>query len=121
VHAGGQRLLGRLHHGAKHPSLYRVHEGPTPEKRTTLQNYLRKALGWDSRWVKSRKPAVPGHRAGHPRSTGCDPQIHTMLLRSMQQAIYTPSNSGHFGSGLRGLHPLHQPHSPLPGSCWFTA
>ena len=29
---------------AKHPSLYRVHEGPTPEKRTLLQNYL-KALG----------------------------------------------------------------------------
>ena len=24
-------------------------------------------------------------------------QIHTMLLRSMSQAIYTPSNSGHFG------------------------
>jgi ribonuclease R len=24
-------------------------------------------------------------------------QIHTMLLRSMQQAIYTPINSGHFG------------------------
>jgi ribonuclease R len=24
-------------------------------------------------------------------------QIHTMLLRSMQQAIYTPTNSGHFG------------------------
>ena len=24
-------------------------------------------------------------------------QIHTMLLRSMQQAIYTPNNSGHFG------------------------
>jgi len=24
-------------------------------------------------------------------------QIHTMLLRSMQQAIYTPVNSGHFG------------------------
>jgi ribonuclease R len=24
-------------------------------------------------------------------------QIHSMLLRSMQQAIYTPTNSGHFG------------------------
>ena len=24
-------------------------------------------------------------------------QIHAMLLRSMQQAIYTPINSGHFG------------------------
>jgi ribonuclease R len=29
---------------ASHPALYRVHEGPTPEKRVTLQNYLR-ALG----------------------------------------------------------------------------
>jgi ribonuclease R len=29
---------------AKHPALYRVHEGPTPEKKVTLQNYL-KALG----------------------------------------------------------------------------
>ena len=29
---------------SKHPSLYRVHEGPTPEKKTLLQNYLR-ALG----------------------------------------------------------------------------
>src|SRR4029079_14855013 len=25
----------------EHPGVYRVHEGPTPEKRTTLQNYLR--------------------------------------------------------------------------------
>jgi ribonuclease R len=24
-------------------------------------------------------------------------QIHTMLLRSMQQAIYTATNAGHFG------------------------
>ena len=29
---------------AKHPSLFRVHEGPTPEKRQLLRNYL-KALG----------------------------------------------------------------------------
>jgi len=29
---------------AGHPALYRVHEGPTPEKRLLLQNYLR-ALG----------------------------------------------------------------------------
>ncbi|MDE2300162.1 MAG: RNB domain-containing ribonuclease, partial [Burkholderiales bacterium] len=26
--------------GAEHPSLYRVHEGPTPEKRLALQSYL---------------------------------------------------------------------------------
>ena len=29
---------------AEHPALFRVHEGPTPERRVTLQNYL-KALG----------------------------------------------------------------------------
>ena len=29
---------------AKHPALFRVHEGPTPEKKVLLQNYL-KALG----------------------------------------------------------------------------
>jgi ribonuclease R len=29
-------------------------------------------------------------------------QIHTMLLRSMQQAIYTPFNSGHFGLAFEG-------------------
>jgi ribonuclease R len=31
--AGGQRLLGRLHPESKHPGLFRVHEGPTPEKK----------------------------------------------------------------------------------------
>jgi ribonuclease R len=79
-----------------HPALYRVHEGPTPEKRTTLQNYLR-ALGLG--FSVSDDPS-PGELQAISEATRERPdvaQIHSMLLRSMQQAIYTPSNSGHFG------------------------
>ncbi|MEY5100390.1 MAG: hypothetical protein RJA36_3109 [Pseudomonadota bacterium] len=81
---------------AKHPGLFRVHEGPTPEKIEVLRQYL-KAL------------AVPYQVSDQPQpmefqqiaaATGERPdaqQIHQMLLRSMSQAIYSPSNEGHFG------------------------
>ena len=81
---------------AKHPSLYRVHEGPTPEKRETLKNYL-KALGLGLSLGEDPRPgdfqAIAQATKDRPDAT----QIHTMLLRSMQQAVYTPVNSGHFG------------------------
>jgi ribonuclease R len=81
---------------AKHPALYRVHEGPTPEKKVTLQNYL-KALGLGLAVSDDPKPrefqAIADATKDRPDSL----QIHTMLLRSMQQAIYTATNSGHFG------------------------
>jgi ribonuclease R len=84
-----------IQHG-KHSSLYRVHEGPTPEKRTTLQNYLR-SLGLG---LSVSEEPTPGEFQAIAQATKDRPdalQIHTMLLRSMQQAIYTPTNSGHFG------------------------
>ncbi|HWH82222.1 MAG TPA: ribonuclease R [Burkholderiaceae bacterium] len=81
---------------AKHPSLYRVHEGPTPEKKVLLQNFLR-ALGLGLSIGDDPKPgefqAIAAATKDRPDAT----QIHTMLLRSMQQAIYTGINSGHFG------------------------
>ena len=81
---------------AEHPSLYRVHEGPTPEKRLTLQNYL-KALGLGLSIPDDPKPADFQALALATRDRPDAAQIHSMLLRSMQQAIYTPANSGHFG------------------------
>ncbi|MEO6409075.1 MAG: ribonuclease R [Burkholderiaceae bacterium] len=81
---------------AKHPSLYRVHEGPTPEKRTLLQNYL-KALGLGLSISDDPKPAEFQAIAAATKDRVDAQQIHTMLLRSMQQAIYTGTNSGHFG------------------------
>ncbi|UXH80955.1 ribonuclease R [Roseateles amylovorans] len=82
--------------GGKHASLYRVHEGPTPEKRTSLQAYLR-ALGIG---MGISDDPTPGEFQAIAQSTKDRPdatQIHAMLLRSMQQAIYTPMNAGHFG------------------------
>ena len=82
--------------GGKHHSLYRVHEGPTPEKRTALQAYLR-ALGIGMGLSDDPSPgeyqAIAHATKDRPDAT----QIHTMLLRSMQQAIYTGANAGHFG------------------------
>ena len=81
---------------SKHPGLYRVHEGPTPEKVELLRNYL-KAIGVGQ--TVSEDPA-PGEFQRVALATKERPdalQIHSMLLRSMSQAIYTPINSGHFG------------------------
>ncbi|MBL8305940.1 MAG: ribonuclease R [Rubrivivax sp.] len=82
--------------GAEHPCLYRVHEGPTPEKRIALQATLR-ALGIGVSLSDDPTPmeiqAISQAVAERPDAA----QIHTLLLRSMQQAIYTVHNSGHFG------------------------
>jgi ribonuclease R len=81
---------------ANHPALFRVHEGPTPEKRTALQAYLR-ALGLGLSLSDDPRPAEFQAIAQATRDRVDTAQIHAMLLRSMQQAIYTGTNSGHFG------------------------
>jgi ribonuclease R len=81
---------------ADHPALFRVHEGPTPEKRTTLQSYL-KSLGLGLGLSEDPAPAEFQSIAKATQDRPDAVQIHMMLLRSMQQAIYTPANSGHFG------------------------
>ncbi len=80
----------------KHTGLFRVHEGPTPEKLEVLRNYL-KAMGVNQGVSDAPHPRefqqIAQATADRPESQ----QIHTMLLRSMSQAIYTPINQGHFG------------------------
>ncbi len=80
----------------KHTGLFRVHEGPTPEKQEILRNYL-KAMGVSQTIGDNPKPADFQKIAAATKDRPESQQIHTMLLRSMQQAIYTPVNSGHFG------------------------
>jgi ribonuclease R len=82
--------------GLSHAALYRVHEGPTAEKRLTLQNYLR-ALGLGLHLSDAPTPKEMAALAEATAGRADAPQIHMMLLRSMQQAIYTVHNSGHFG------------------------
>ncbi|MDP3760085.1 MAG: ribonuclease R [Ramlibacter sp.] len=81
---------------SKHPGLFRVHEGPTPEKKDLLRNYL-KAIGVPLTITENPLPAEFQRIAEATKERPDAQQIHTMLLRSMSQAIYTPINSGHFG------------------------
>ena len=83
----------------KLPTLYRVHEGPTAEKLTALREFLGELglkLGGGDRpeahdYAKLLK-AIKGRPDAH--------LIQTVMLRSLSQAVYTPSNHGHFGLAL---------------------
>lgn len=80
----------------RQPGLYRVHEGPTPEKQEILRAYL-KALGLGLSISDDPQPDEFQQIAEATKDRPDAEQIHMMLLRSMSQAIYTPVNSGHFG------------------------
>ncbi len=80
----------------RQPGLYRVHEGPTPEKQEILRAYL-KALGLGLSISDDPRPQEFQQIAEATKDRSDAEQIHMMLLRSMSQAIYTPVNSGHFG------------------------
>lgn len=78
------------------PCLYRVHEGPTPEKLEGLRSFLKEfGLG------------LAGGDDPHAKDYGVllekikqRPDMHllqTVMLRSLRQAMYSPDNVGHFG------------------------
>ncbi len=83
-------------HRNEHPGLYRVHEGPTPEKLVKLRTFL-KSLGLGLGGGDDPSPLDYARLTEPVRARPDASLIQTMMLRSMQQAIYTPDNSGHFG------------------------
>lgn len=89
------QTLGRRNH----PCLYRVHDQPSPAKLEALRQFL-EPLGY-----RLAKGQVPQPRAftqilaqaeGRPEAE----TVNQMILRSQAQAIYSPSNIGHFGLAL---------------------
>jgi ribonuclease R len=81
------------------PSLYRVHDGPNPEKIDELALLLG-GYGFKLPPLGKIEPAhfsrILGQVAGRPEAE----LIETMLLRSMRKALYQPKNTGHFGLAL---------------------
>jgi ribonuclease R len=80
----------------EHPALYRIHEGPTPEKLEALRTFMGEfgfgVGGGDDPHAKDYGKLLSLIK-GRP-----DEQLlQTVLLRSMQQAVYSPDNVGHFG------------------------
>lgn len=79
-----------------HPLLYRIHEGPTPERLTKLRDFLAtfgfQLGGGDnpSALDYARLLTQIGQRPDRQL-------LQTVMLRSLRQAIYSPDNVGHFG------------------------
>ena len=80
----------------KHTALFRNHLGPTPEKLATL----REQLGLLGLHLGGGDKPTPKDYATLAEKIADRPDqelLQVMLLRSMQQAAYEPSNEGHFG------------------------
>ncbi|WP_066804171.1 ribonuclease R [Moraxella oblonga] len=77
------------------PALYRNHDKPSDEKSAKLSEYL-KSFGLA---FPSENPTHSDYQRVIKATEGrADTQnIHSMLLRSMMQANYSPDNIGHFG------------------------
>lgn len=80
----------------KHMALYRNHAYPTPEKLATLREQLA-LLGLSLGGGDDPKPKHYGELAEKIADRPDRELLQTMLLRSMQQAMYKPENEGHFG------------------------
>jgi ribonuclease R len=79
-----------------HPTLYRIHEGPTEKNLGKLRAFLGEfglALGGGDDPVAKDYAALLEKTRLRP-----DAQLlQTVMLRSLRQAIYSPDNVGHFG------------------------
>jgi ribonuclease R len=80
----------------KHPGVYRIHAGPTKEKLNQVRTFLKQVGlhlgGGDTPSASDYAELMPKIKA-RPDAL----LLQTMLLRSMQQAVYSPDNIGHFG------------------------
>ncbi|MEN9765624.1 MAG: hypothetical protein RL397_1579 [Pseudomonadota bacterium] len=83
-------------HRSSHPGLFRVHEGPTPERLKSLREFLR-MQGLRLEGQDDPQPADYARLAKEIKARPDARLLQTLLLRSMQQAIYSPDNVGHFG------------------------
>ncbi len=81
---------------SEHPSLYRVHEGPTPERLVKLRDFLGtfgfQLGGGDEPKAKDYAKLLETIGQRPDRQL-----LQTVMLRSLRQAIYSPDNVGHFG------------------------
>lgn len=77
-------------------TLYRIHESPTPEKIDILRNFLKE---FGIQLGGKNKPSAQDYAQTLLKIQGRpDAQLlQTVMLRSLQQAIYSPDLAGHFG------------------------
>jgi ribonuclease R len=85
-------------HDHHHPVLYRIHQGPTPEKLEALREFMKEfglGLTGDDEPQASDYSKLLKRIKGRPDAG----LLQTVMLRSLRQAKYEPENIGHFGLG----------------------
>lgn len=80
----------------KQPCLYRIHEGPTPEKLEGLRNFL-KEFGLSLPGGENPTAKDYGSLLEKIKPRPDAELLQTVMLRSLRQAMYSPDNVGHFG------------------------
>jgi ribonuclease R len=80
----------------EHPVLYRIHEGPTPEKLEKVRGFMAE-FGFSLGGGDTPHAKDYGKLLEHIKGRPDEQLLQTVLLRSMQQAVYSPDNVGHFG------------------------
>ncbi|MCW5593657.1 MAG: ribonuclease R [Burkholderiales bacterium] len=83
------------------PTLYRIHEGPTPEKLEALRSMLKDfglTLGGGDEPHAKDYAALLNRIKDQPYAG----LLQTVMLRSLRQAVYSPENVGHFGLAYEG-------------------
>jgi ribonuclease R len=86
----------RLFERRKMPALYRIHETPNEDKLSDLREFLAElglALPGGNKPTAQDYATLLDSVKGRPDAH----LIQTVLLRSMQQAMYSSDNAGHFG------------------------
>jgi len=82
----------------QHPVLYRIHQGPTPEKLEALREFMKEfglgLTGEDEPQAADYSKLLNSIK-GRPDAG----LLQTVMLRSLRQAKYEPENIGHFGLG----------------------
>jgi ribonuclease R len=79
-----------------HPMLYRIHEGPTPEKLAALRDFL-KGFGFNLTGGDEPHARDYAKLLARVKDRPDAQLLQTVMLRSLQQAVYSPDNVGHFG------------------------
>lgn len=83
----------------KIPGLYRIHEGPTENRLNKLRAFLGE-LGLGLSGGDKPSPLDYTRLLDRVRDRPDAHLIQTVMLRSLAQATYSPSNAGHFGLAL---------------------
>lgn len=88
--------IAEIFDSRKIPFVYRIHDEPDPDSVLQLKNYLR-ALNLDVKIPNNINPQVMQQILDKTKDHPLHTSIERLLVRSMQRAIYSDQNIGHFG------------------------